>query len=94
MLEFYYLYFRLQSSVCTYSYSLTHTGCLESMLKCLCGWGCRETGHPILTCSQIIVFFYTHAAVAVTACSESLNANHTTHLITEQYFSSKGSISN
>lgn len=62
------------------------------------GEGYRSTQWcSILTCSQSIdcFFFSTHAAMAVPACSESINSNHPAHLIYNRtVVFSKGSISN
>lgn len=74
---------------------LTHTHWLLGIYTERDGWwgGGAVSQHsdiqfsPARTASIVFfVFFSTHAAMAVTACSESINANHTAHLITELWY--------
>lgn len=71
------------------SYSPTHIGCLASALKQRDGWGGvfhHKDVHFTTVRKAWIVFFcfvffslsFTHTAMAITACTESITANHCT----------------
>lgn len=78
------------------SYSPTHIGCLASALKQMDGWGGvfhRKDVHFTTVRKAWIVFFgfvfipfsFTHTAMAITACTESITANRL-HTSTELGF--------
>lgn len=96
VLEFYYLLFfflggrNLNVSLHTHTHTLWLLGTYAKRdwwLRMCVGWCCLSSQWcPILTCSHslnCLFFFSTHAALAVTACSESVNSKHTAHFLTK-----------